>query len=92
MQATAPYVDRYRHIEDKRTRVYAAMVASLDDSVGRVVEQLKSIGQYDNTLIVFFSNLQWVTLAESDQSDRYAGSALSFARQTYRGPEHQLPL
>ena len=56
LQATAPYVDRYRHIEDKRTRVYAAMVASLDDSVGRVVEQLKAIGQYDNTLIVFLSD------------------------------------
>lgn len=56
LQATARYLDRYRHIEDQRTRVYAAMVASLDDSVGRVVEKLKAIGQYENTLIVFLSD------------------------------------
>ena len=56
LQATAPYLDRYRHIQDKRKRVYAAMVASLDDSVGRVVEKLKAIGQYENTMIVFLSD------------------------------------
>lgn len=35
---------------------YAAMLETLDDSVGRVVEKLKAIGEYDNTLIVFFSD------------------------------------
>jgi arylsulfatase A-like enzyme len=56
LQATAQYLDRYRHIEDPRTRVYSAMVAALDDSVGRVVETLEAIGQYDDTLIVFASD------------------------------------
>ena len=56
LQATATYLDRYRHIQDPRKRIYAAMVASLDDSVGRVVEKLKAIGQYENTLIVFLSD------------------------------------
>ena len=56
LQATAPYLDRYRHIDDKATRVYAAMVASLDDSVGKIVDKLKAIGQYENTLIVFLSD------------------------------------
>ena len=46
----------YRHIEDKRTRIYAAMVAALDNSVEQVVEKLKAIGQYENTLIVFLSD------------------------------------
>ena len=56
LQATAKYLDRYRHIEDKRIRIYAAMVASLDDSVGTVVDKLDAIGQLDNTLIVFASD------------------------------------
>jgi arylsulfatase A-like enzyme len=56
LQATAPYLDRYRHIEDDRTRVYSAMVASLDDSVGRVVDTLKKNGLHENTLIVFLSD------------------------------------
>ena len=56
LQATAEYVDGYRHIEDQRTRVYAAMVASLDESVRRVVETLKAQGVYENTLIAFASD------------------------------------
>jgi arylsulfatase A-like enzyme len=56
LQATKKYLDRYRDVADQRTRVYAAMVSSVDDSVGRVVETLKEIGQYDNTLIVFASD------------------------------------
>lgn len=56
LQATQEYLDRYGHIRDMATRVYAAMVASLDDSVGAVVQKLKDIGQYENTIIAFLSD------------------------------------
>lgn len=56
LQATSRYLERYGHIEDKATRIYAAMVSSLDDSVGKVVAKLKATGQYDNTLIAFLSD------------------------------------
>jgi len=56
LQATKKYLQQYRHIEDKATRVYAAMVSSLDTSVAAIVSKLKEIGQYDNTLIVFLSD------------------------------------
>jgi arylsulfatase A-like enzyme len=56
LQATAKYLDRYRHVEDKATRIYAAMVSSLDDSVGLIVSKLEEIGQLDNTLIIFSSD------------------------------------
>ena len=36
--------------------VYAAMVSSLDQSVGRIVESLKQHGLFDKTLIVFLSD------------------------------------
>lgn len=36
--------------------VYAAMVRSLDQSVGRIVATLKNRGVYDNTLIIFTSD------------------------------------
>src|SRR3546814_20348130 len=36
--------------------VYAAMLTNLDDNVGRVIDYLKSIDEYDNTMIVFFSD------------------------------------
>ncbi|MCZ6755419.1 MAG: sulfatase-like hydrolase/transferase, partial [Gemmatimonadetes bacterium] len=36
--------------------VYAAMIDYMDESIGRVVEYLRDIGEYDNTLIVFLSD------------------------------------
>ena len=56
LQATAKYINRYRHIDDTATRIYAAMVASLDDSVGAVVAALNRAGLRNDTLIVFLSD------------------------------------
>lgn len=56
LQATDQYLSLYNGIEDKATRIYAAMVSSLDESVAQIVEKLRSIGQYENTLIVFLSD------------------------------------
>jgi len=36
--------------------IYAAMVESMDESLGRIVQKLKDIGIYDNTIIVFTSD------------------------------------
>ena len=39
-------------LSDER-RTYAAMVASLDESVGNITKALKRSGLYDNSVIVF---------------------------------------
>jgi arylsulfatase len=44
---------------------YAAMITYLDNQVGRIVEKLKDIGAYDNTIIMF----------TSDNGPTYAGGA-----------------
>jgi arylsulfatase A-like enzyme len=36
--------------------VYAAMVDYMDEQIKRVIDCLKEIGEYDNTLIIFFSD------------------------------------
>jgi len=36
--------------------IYAAMLTNMDRQVGRVIQHLKDTGQYDNTLILFFSD------------------------------------
>jgi arylsulfatase A-like enzyme len=36
--------------------VYAAMIESLDQQVGRLLQHLRERGQYDNTLIIFLSD------------------------------------
>ena len=56
LQAPAKYIERYKHIENKGQRVYAAMVSSLDDSVGAIRAKLKAEGIEKDTLIVFLSD------------------------------------
>lgn len=43
-------------IHARDMEVYAAMVDYMDMSIGRVLNYLKEIGEYDNTLIIFFSD------------------------------------
>ncbi len=42
--------------EAKKMAVYAAMVDNLDANVGRLIQHLKDIGQYDNSVIMFMSD------------------------------------
>lgn len=46
----------FSHIKDKKRKTYAAMVYAVDRGVKRIVNSLKESGQYENTLIVFFSD------------------------------------
>ena len=56
LQATKKYLDRYDHIEDKRRKTYAAMVSSVDDGVGGIIDKLKQHNILDNTIIYFLSD------------------------------------
>jgi len=40
----------------RRMEVYAAMVDSMDQNIGRIVEALKKAGEFDNTLILFLAD------------------------------------
>jgi arylsulfatase A-like enzyme len=40
----------------KGVAIYAAMIESVDESVGRVVAALKARGVYENTLVIFYSD------------------------------------
>jgi len=40
----------------RRMEVYAAMLANMDHHIGRLVDHLKTTGQYENTLVVFLSD------------------------------------
>ena len=46
----------FSHIKYKKRKTYAAMVYAVDRGVKRIVDKLKESGQYENTLIVFFSD------------------------------------
>ena len=56
LQALKSDYDALPQIEDHTLRVYAAMVRSLDRSVGRVLEALKDNGLEENTIVIFTSD------------------------------------
>ncbi len=56
MQGADEYMKKFSHIEDIQRRIFAAMLAQLDDSVGKLIKQLRSSGVEENTLIVFLSD------------------------------------
>lgn len=56
IQATKQYTDMVQHIEDGHRAAYAAMVAGMDVGVGKVIAKLKEEGEYDNTIIFYYSD------------------------------------
>ena len=56
LQATIEYTERYAEVDPEGRRIFAAMVSSVDDYVGDVVDELRANGLEENTLIVFTSD------------------------------------
>ena len=56
LQALKSDYDKLTHIDNHIERVYAAMIMSLDRSVGRIVESLETNGLSENTWIIFTSD------------------------------------
>ena len=87
LQASKEDYDALPQIKDHRQRVYAAMVRSLDRSVGRVLQALKDQGLDDNTLVIFTSDNGapgYIGLPEVNQP--YRGWKLTFFEGGLRVP------
>ncbi|MEY2880042.1 MAG: hypothetical protein RLZZ15_2422 [Verrucomicrobiota bacterium] len=56
MQGADAYMAKFAHIPDVHRRNFAALLAHLDDSVGRLVAQLRAQGHAEKTLLVFLSD------------------------------------
>ncbi len=56
LQGAAQYIKQFEHIEDIHRRIFAAMLANLDHSVGQVLAAVRRTGLENNTLIFFLSD------------------------------------
>jgi arylsulfatase A-like enzyme len=56
MQPQAAELKRVAFIEDKIRREFAAMVTSLDDGIGRVLDTLDETGLAEDTLVIFMTD------------------------------------
>jgi arylsulfatase A-like enzyme len=55
-QADRKYDEIYSHLEPEPYRIYAGMVSSLDENIGKVMDKLEEAGLAENTLVVFTSD------------------------------------
>ena len=55
LQAEERFRDLYSQLDEKRAR-YAAVVSSLDDKIGRVIETIEALELQDNTIVLFMSD------------------------------------
>ncbi|MGF1578808.1 MAG: sulfatase [Gemmataceae bacterium] len=56
MQAPHKYLDRNKHIDDSHRRLFAAMLTSLDDGIGRVLAKLRELKLEEETVVILLSD------------------------------------
>jgi arylsulfatase A-like enzyme len=56
LEPTPERLARFKSIAEPKRRKYAAQVSLMDDAVGEVLEELRTSGQRDRTLVFFFSD------------------------------------
>jgi arylsulfatase A-like enzyme len=81
LQATQKYLDRFAGITDQKRRTFAAMLAAMDDAVGRVLTAVRERGQEENTLIFFIADNGGPTQGTTSQN----GPLRGFKTNTYEG-------
>ncbi|MGV3540915.1 MAG: sulfatase [Rufibacter sp.] len=66
MNAQKDQMAKFAHIKDKDRRAYAAMMASLDEGVGKMLAALEQNGLEENTLVIFINDNGGATNNASD--------------------------
>ncbi len=56
LQAKEQDIAKYNDIDNEKKRIYAAMVDSMDQAIGRILMALDAKGFADNTFVLFFSD------------------------------------
>lgn len=54
--ATSEHLKKVEHIEYGGRAVYGAMVAAMDEGIGKLMQALEEVGKRENTLVFFYSD------------------------------------
>lgn len=81
LQAPKKYLERFPTITDKKRRIFAAMMASMDDAIGRVMGTLRELGQEENTLVFFIADNGGPTASTTSKN----GPLRGFKMTTFEG-------
>jgi arylsulfatase A-like enzyme len=81
LQAPQKYLDRFPSITDPKRKLFAAMLSSMDDAVGRVLSTVRELGQEENTLVFFIGDNGGPTQGTTSQN----GPLRGFKMTTFEG-------
>jgi arylsulfatase A-like enzyme len=85
MHTTPQYLERVRSIADERRRTYAAMIAAMDDGVGRTLEALREQKLDEHTIVFFFSDNGGPTMEGTSVNASSNVPLRGSKRQTWEG-------
>jgi arylsulfatase A-like enzyme len=81
LQAPKKYLDRFANIADEKRRTFAAMMAAMDDAVGRVMAKIREMKQEENTLVFYIADNGGPTQSTTSKN----GPLRGFKMTTYEG-------
>ena len=77
LQAKQEYYDQYAQIEDPVKRIYAAMIANLDNAIGRVLDYVRKLNLEENTMIFFISDNGGAEYTYTTENGPYKGGKIT---------------
>ena len=87
LQALRSDVEQMSHMSGHNLQVYAGMIASLDRSIGKIIEKLKDLNIYGKTMIIFTSDNGGANYIElKDINKPFRGWKISFFEGGIRVP------
>jgi arylsulfatase A len=72
MQPYDKFMEQYAHLDEPR-RAYAALVSTVDEQIGMILDAIDRAGQRDNTIVVFQSDHGHSTEARCNYGGGFAG-------------------
>lgn len=76
-QAPEEHYNRFSHVQDANKRTYYAMISSLDDAVGEIVNKVRDTGLEENTIIFFISDNGGATYTGATTNAPFKGGKLN---------------
>ena len=85
MHATPQHLERLAQIPEGPRRTYAAMIAAMDDGIGRTLDALREQGLNERTIVFFFSDNGGPTMQGTSVNASSNAPLRGSKRQTWEG-------